>query len=323
MPQPHTPQERENLLADVAEMYYLEEKDQQEVARIVGVTRSMISRMLKEARAKGIVELRVRRSLQRDHELETALVERFGLQAAVVVVMQPGSSGRVLSYLGKGGAQALLHYLVPGAILGIAWGTSISAAVDAIEPTEPFGVKIVQLVGALGATNDVYDGHALVLRLAEKLGGQGYYLNGPFLCRDPETAESLRHTQSIKDTLELGKQSQVALLGIGSSASQYSSYRLAGYVSTREQNKLQRAGAVGDVCGLHFDRQGRDVGEDFRARSLTIDKEDLFRIPARIGVAGGPGKVGPILGALRGGYVNVLVTDGMTARRVLELVEDQ
>jgi DNA-binding transcriptional regulator LsrR (DeoR family) len=89
-------------------------------------------------------------------------------------------------------------------------------------------------------------------------------------------------------------------------------------VSTREQNRLQRAGAAGDVCGLHFDRQGRDVGEEFRARSLNICKEDLFRIPVRIGVAGGPGKVEPILGALRGGYVNVLVTDATTARQVSE-----
>ncbi len=316
MPQLYAPQDRESLLADVAEMYYLEEHGQAEIARTVGVTRSMISRMLKEARQKGIVEIRVRRSLQRDHDLENALMNRFGLEAASIVVCQKAASARILSYLGKAAAQAFRRYVTAGSIVGLAWGTSVSAAVDTIEAEQPMDVKVVQLVGALGARNMEYDGHALVLRLAQKLGGQGYYLNGPFLCPNPETAESLRRTQSIKDTLELGKQAQIALVGIGSAAPQYSSYHLAGYVSAKEQNRLQRAGAVGDVCGLHFDRQGRDVGEEFRARSLNICKEDLFRIPVRIGVAGGPGKVEPILGALRGGYVNVLITDALTAHQV-------
>jgi DNA-binding transcriptional regulator LsrR (DeoR family) len=317
MPQAHTPQDRESLLADVAEMYYLEERGQAEIARAIGVTRSMVSRMLKEAREKGIVEVRVRRALQREHDLETALVERFALQAAFVVAMQPAASERALSYIGKAGAQTLLRYLAPGGILGIAWGTTISAAVDALDATEPLSMKIVQLVGALGARNDEYDGHALVMRLAEKLGGEAYYLNAPFLCPNPETAESLRRTQSIRDTLDMGKKAQVALVGIGSAAPQYSSYYLAGYVSNKEQTKLQRAGAVGDVCGIHFDLRGQDVCHDFCARSVTICKEDLFNIPVRIGVAGGPGKVKPVSGALRGGYVNVLVTDAVTARQVL------
>ncbi len=317
------PQDRESLLADVAEMYYREERGQAEIARTIGVTRSMISRMLKEARARGIVEIRVRRSLQREHELETALVERFGLQAACVVAMQPAASERVLSYIGKAGAETLMRYLVPGSILGIAWGTSISAAVDALEVAEPLGVKIVQLVGALGARNDVYDGHALVARLAEKLGGEAYYLNAPFLCPNPETAESLRRTQSIRDTLDLGKQAQVALVGIGSASPQYSSYYLAGYVSSKEQNSLHRAGAVGDVCGIHFDLRGQDVSRDFSARSVTICKEDLFNIPVRIGVAGGAGKVKPVSGAVCGGYVNVLVTDANTARQVLGQVKQK
>lgn len=319
MPPSYAAQDRESLLADVAEMYYLEERGQAEIARTIGVTRSMISRLLTEARAKGIVEIRVRRTLQRDHDLETALVNRFRLQAACVSAVPPRvNSERLLSYLGKAGAQTLVRYLAPGNILGLAWGTSVSATVDAVEVEQPLDLKIVQLVGAMGARNAQYDGHALILRLAEKVGGEGYYLNAPFLCPNPETAEALRRTQSIKDTIELGTRADVALLGVGSSDPQHSSYFLAGYVSSREQARLQRAGAVGDVCGLHFDIQGRHVCEEFTARCLTICKEDLFNIPVRIGVAGGTGKVGPVLGALRGNFVNVLVTDSITARQVLE-----
>jgi deoxyribonucleoside regulator len=323
MPQPHTPQDRDNLLADVAEMYYLEEKGQAEIARTVGVTRSMISRMLKEARQKGIVEARVHRTLRSEHDLEAALIERFGLQGTYVVAIQQSSSELILSYLGHAGAQILKRYLAAGATVGLSWGTSVSAAVDAVGTDRPLDLKVVQLVGALGARNAQYDGHALVLRLAEKTGGEGYFLNAPFLCPNRETAEALRETPSIKETLRLGTQAQLAVVGIGSAWPSYSSYFLAGYVKLQDLDELQKAGAVGDVCGLHFDIKGRDVCGDFCDRSITISKQDLLNIPIRVGIAGGAGKAEPILGALRGGYVNVLVTDGITARNVLELAEDR
>ena len=79
-------QDRASLLADVAEMYYLEEKNQAEIAKAIGVTRSMVSRILTEARESGIVEIRIQRPLQSDAELESALKEKFGLKDIYVVV---------------------------------------------------------------------------------------------------------------------------------------------------------------------------------------------------------------------------------------------
>jgi DNA-binding transcriptional regulator LsrR (DeoR family) len=319
MPEQYIPQDRVSLLADVAEMYYLEEKGQAEIASAIGVTRSMVSRMLTEAREKGIVEVRVHRILKLDHSLETALIERFGLQTAHVVAVRKTSDEHILNYLGNAGAQLLKHHLAPGIVLGLSWGTSVSAVVNFVEIGEPLAVKIVQLVGALGARNTEYDGHALVQRLAEKLGGDGYFLNAPFLCPNAETASALRQTQSVKETINLGKRAKVALVGVGSAAPKYSSYHLAGYVAIEELDKLHQAGAVGDVCGIHFDIQGKDVCTDFCERSVTIRKEDLLKIPVRIGIAGASGKAEPVLGALRGGYINMLVTDEITARRVLDL----
>ncbi len=81
-------------------------------------------------------------------------------------------------------------------------------------------------------------------------------------------------------------------------------------------------GAVGNVCGLFFDINGEPTARDFQSRSMTISKRDLLTMPTRIGIAGGAGKIKAILGAVRGKYINVLVTDDITAAAVLEL-EDQ
>jgi DNA-binding transcriptional regulator LsrR (DeoR family) len=319
MPEQRSSQDRAGLLADVAEMYYWEDKNQNEIARIIGVTRSMVSRLLTEARLKGIVEVRIHRPLLFDHLLESELTGRFGLLSANVLEHHSREENHLLKYLGRAGADLLKNYLAPNTILGLAWGTSVSAVVDEIDVNHPLSLKIVQLVGALGAQNNQYDGHGLVQRLVEKIGGEGYYLNAPFICTSPEIAASLQNTPGIRETVALRKKANLVLAGVGSTDPQYSSFFLAGYVPLAELNQLIKAGAVGDVCGLHFDISGKEICDEFCKRLVTISRKDLQSIPVRIGVAGGSGKTGPILGALRGGYINALVTDSNTARRLLDL----
>jgi len=91
-----------------------------------------------------------------------------------------------------------------------------------------------------------------------------------------------------------------------------------GLDGTAVDDHPRREGAVGDVGGLHFDLEGDPACEDFSDRLVSIRRKELLAIPVRLGVAGGEGKVDAILGALRGGYLNVLVTDSVAARKILD-----
>jgi len=310
-----------NLLADVAEMYYLEGKIQSEIAETVGVTRSMISRMLTEARESGIVEIRIHRPMESDPELTSALKERFGLMDALVITTRHRRGDGLTRALGSAGARVLERHLAPQKVLGLAWGTTISATVDAFDADEPMPVSVVQLVGAMGARIMEYDGHDLISRMTEKLGGEAYYLNAPYLCDTAEIAESLLHSVSIRETINVGKRSDIALLGIGTTAPDFSSFYLAGYITRLELDDMRQAGAVGDVCGSHFDINGQPACTDFSDRLVSMHRADLLAVPVRLGVAGGEGKADAILGALCGKYVNVLVIDSRAAKKVLELAE--
>jgi DNA-binding transcriptional regulator LsrR (DeoR family) len=314
--------DRSDLLADVAEMYYLEGVNQDTIASRIGVTRSMVSRLLTEARQRGIVEIRIHRQITYDHALEVALQHRFDLLAASVIDLKNENQGQLLRNLGRAGAQSVEGRLKPGLVMGIAWGTSVSAVVDEIEFPVAMPVKIVQLVGAPGARNHEYDGHGLVARLAQKLGGEAYFLNAPFICANQTVVQSLLESPSIKETVNLFRTADIALVGVGSTDPKYSSFYLAGYLSLQEIQQLITAGAIGDVCGLHFSISGDEIHDELCERFVTIQKKDLVAIPVRIGVAGGDGKVTPILGALRGGFVNTLATDSITARKVLALDQE-
>jgi deoxyribonucleoside regulator len=317
MPDDRTSREREKLLAEVADMYYVLEMNQAEIAKKVGVTRSMISRMLSEARNKGIVDIRIHRPQQTDPLLEAELVKEFHLLSASVTEVQNQEPGVLLKTLGQFGAGVLPGFLTTGMVIGVPWGTTVGSVVNEMEPV-PFPVRIVQLVGAMDGRNKEYDGHRLVSKLVEKFNGEGYYLNAPFICPNRETVETLINTPGIRETVEMGRNADIALLGVGSTSPEFSSFYLAGYVSLEDLEQFRSKSAVGDVCGLHFDIHGNEVCGEFCERLVTISRKDLFNIPLRVGVAGGPGKVNPLLGALRGGYINALITDNITACRLLD-----
>lgn len=316
MPNAPDHRDRTSLLADVAEMYYLKEMDQSAIAREVGVTRSMVSRMLTEARSRGIVEIRVIRPIHQDHSLESNLKARFEIESVFVLNADETRPEKLLAELGRAGAEVLQGHLRPAAVVGVTWGTSVSAVVDAIQPRTGFKVSVVQFVGAQGAMNAEYDGHALVKRLAEKFGGDGYYLNAPCLCPTAEIAESMRGTRGIHETIEMGKHCQIALLGIGTTETEYSSFYLSGQINEKELREIRAKGVAGDIGGNYFTQDGCPYMDDFLRRMITIRWEDLQRIPVRIGIAGGPGKAAAIGGALRTGLLTHLVTDSITARLI-------
>ena len=313
---------RDDLLADVAEMYYLEGKKQAQIAQHIGLTRSMVSRLLDEARSKGIIEFRILRPLSFDEGLAGKLVERFGVKSAHVVIMREAGSNRILRQVGAGAAQVLRRLLSHEMIFGLAWGTFIRATVDAFELEEPLpGIRVVQLVGAGNSRINDYDGHALVQRMANLTGGEGIFLNAPILVNTEESAQSLMASKTIMETIQLARNADIALLGVGSTDPRYSTFYHSGYFSMAELSKLQSDGAVGNVCGMHFTLDGELTSLDLQHRLVTVSKEDLFKINTRFGVAGGIGKVKPIYGALRGGFINVLVTDNFAATALLELAE--
>jgi deoxyribonucleoside regulator len=312
--------ERSELLADVAEMYYEEGLTQVEVAERVGVTRSAISRMLTEARERGIVEIRVIRPLRFDYDLSGALRERFDISDIQVVKWaQDRQPDALRDRLGKVGARKLAEILTPNVTLGVPWGTTVAATIDALEVKTRLDARVVQLIGVLGSTSHAYNGQALVERLAHKVDGQGVYLYTPGIVENVDTARSLRNNPDIRHAIDAGRECDIALLGVGTTDLEFSSLYLGGHVSRADLNHLTANGAVGDISGYFFDINGRLIDTEFHDRLVGIPFDDLLRIPVRMAVAGGPTKHEALLGALRGRLITILVTDSVTAARILEL----
>ncbi|WP_368075808.1 sugar-binding domain-containing protein [Curtobacterium sp. Csp1] len=76
--------------------------------------------------------------------------------------------------------------------------------------------------------------------------------------------------------------------------------------------------AAGDVCLNFFAADGSPIEFPGSERMVRTSREVLAGVPHAVGVAVGSAKVPSIIGAVRAGMINELVTDAVTARALLD-----
>jgi DNA-binding transcriptional regulator LsrR (DeoR family) len=300
-------------LIQASRLYYELGETQSRVAEILGVTRPQVSRLLKRARAEGIVEIRIVDEASVASAAGDEIRRRFGLAAVHVAPALAGPDDVRRRMIGRLGADVLRASIRDGAVVGVGEGASISAVADAIlaeERTHDTGATVVPLCGGYWFTGPAREPFR---RVADGVGGVAIGLLAPGLVDDPATKRSLVAHAGIRRIAELWSRLEVAAFGIGGPA--WNAATLGPEIAA----DLDRSGAVGEILVSPFDLAGRFVCDALRDRTIAFDARDLARIPIRIGVAGGPAKVAPILGALRGGMLTTLVTDEPSAEAVIAL----
>jgi len=309
------PRDRAALIK-AARMYFLDGRSQDDVARALGTSRSNVSRILSAARAQGIVEIRVHDQTSREKELENALRERFGLTHIRVAAFRPGVDASAAA--GDLAAQWLDESLRDGQVLALSWGTSLQAMVESFSVDQPRSVEVVPLVGGLSTAESLVAGQELVRELAGRLGATYRYLHAPAMLRSEVARDSLLAEPAIAEVLQRAETADIAVVGIGSVGTGSSNAIIDGLgLSAAERTAFLAADPVGDMCCRFFDADGKPVFGDVHDRVLAIELERLRRIPTVVGVATGVDKMPGVLGALRGGLVDGLVTDAALALALL------
>ena len=316
-------QERLDRLAQVSVWYYEDKLEQSEIARRIGRSISMVSRMLTEAHQEGLIEIRVRFALPTNRDLEKILVSKFGLASAHVLQSNASQTYYLHRKLGELGARCLLEYLHDGTTIGISWGRTLYQVVGAVAPLHLKNATVVQFMGAAGSSDPITAGSELARWLAGKLDAEFHFLHSPMVVENKDLAQSLLKDREIARVLKLARKADVALIGVGGVDTKQSTSIGAGHLTARDMAGLARAGAVGNVISRFIDMSGKEVDHRLNQRIVALDLVSLMHIPAVIGIAAGTDRVAAILGAIRGGYIKTLVTDSNTAQQVLHLDDEQ
>jgi DNA-binding transcriptional regulator LsrR (DeoR family) len=311
------------LLAEVARLYYQEELSQDQIAQRTGVSRSSISRMLKEARDRGIVEIRVHHPFQTAPQLEQALKTRLGLKDCLVLSRGPaelaGESDLTLR-VGALAARYLAEAVPNGSILGVGWGSMVDSVVRSGYFANKRDMTVVQILGGVGGATQDIDGARIVNSLARSLGAKAAYLNAPMVVADAAVRTGLLRDQHIRQTLDLGRHADALLVGVGAVSRQSGLYR-AGYLNDADLLYIEGEGAVGDICGHYFRADGSPCALEIDDRTVALPAESMLKAPLRVGASCGSAKALPNTGAARSGLINVLVTDQQAAEAMLVIVD--
>ena len=311
--------DRLELLGRIASLYHEQNQTQADIAAVVGISRSTVSRLLQEAKDAGIVEITVHYPWKTDHDLGRWLAARFSLSQVQVLAGRDRGSDEVVQGIGVLAARCLEGILNHGAVLGVSWGGAVQSTIRALDPGRLPPITVVQMVGAVGEGGSHTDGPDLTRLLAQICAGQPRYLHSPLIVESAGVREALLREPRIGDTLRLAERADIALVGIGSVVPDAAGTMWSGYPAPGSVARLRAQGAVGNICARHYGEDGRPLSLDLDQRVVGIDLTALREIDWVIGVAGGSVKARAILGAVRGRHVNVLITDEAAAREMLRL----
>ena len=310
--------EQHRMLYKIAQAYYFDELTQQQIADRFRLSRPKVSRLLQEARAKGVVDIILVPPSGGLADLERELEQKYDLDEAVVVLVSNSRDlASVKRELGPAAAECLIRSLSGNEVVAMAWGMSILAMVDALPFMSMPDVTVVQISGGLGPVGEREHSIELTRRVAQKLGASFRLLQSPGVVSTRAAAQALKSDRQIADTLALAADADIAVVGLGLLLPDTLLLREGTILTEEDVKTLEEAHAVGDVALRYLDADGVPIDLDISERTIGLTLEQIKKIPRVVGIAGGEEKLDIIRATLRGGILDVLVTDDCAARELL------
>lgn len=306
------------FLVDLATRFYVLGQTQARIARELGIDPATVSRNLKKARDEGIVRIEIRRPRSLHSNLGRELAAYYDIKRAVVVADDDGGSAAVPA----AAAEYCSSRLTNGMRVGLSFGRMLSAMVPLLTAGTVSDLDISMLLGGFGRAMPGIQGHELARHLASLYPhSRTHYLQAPLLLDSADIRQAMLKDGSIQAALQAAANTELALVGIGNLDDSAPLIRY-GHLSAEDQRRLVQSGAVGDVSARFFNIWGEPVSV-LDDRLIAIERDALARIPTVVGVAAGPEKYAAMQGALRSGYVDVLVTDERTANALVQAAQER
>ncbi len=304
-------------LIKAAYLYYHDHYTQQEISEIFNVSKMTVSRMLQKAREENIVKISVKLPYEINEQLQSKFINIFPLKG--VVIAKNIADEDVTNLLGRIGAYTLVFYLRNNDIFGVGGSSTIAQLVKNLGQTDYKNLKVVQLMGAFEESVRPNNSFAITQTISERLGVDGYFFSAPAMVDTAEMKNMLLNNSSMfKKIKELWEICTIGIIGIGTVEND-STLVKSNFINPKELGILKKREAVGDILGNFFNITGKIVNQDMQSRILSISPQKLFKIDRLIAIAGGLNKVEAILGALRTGALDILITDEATALEVYKL----
>ncbi|HJC31571.1 MAG TPA: winged helix-turn-helix transcriptional regulator [Candidatus Anaerobutyricum faecale] len=317
------------LVIKIAYMYYIENYSQNEIAKILKISITTVSRLLRKAKEDKIIEFVIRDPYVGCISLEKKLKQIFGLKD---VIIAPGVSSEmgeeecleddeeVKKLVALEGARYLQRIIKENDVLGITWGSTIYQLINFLNPAQKVDATFVTLHGSIAGFRNELDVRTLVMRMAKAFSGKHYCLFTDALMSSKQVADIIKQERNNHVVFQMFENINISINGTGSLYPELNSILAKPeFMSREELRSLQEQSVVGDIALRFFDKEGKECQTELSDRIISIGFEQFKKIDTKITIASGVYKAYTILSALKGKLIDVLIIDYQLGMEILRL----
>lgn len=310
-------------LCTIAKLYYEQNRTQAEIAQRLGFSRPKISRMLAEAKEKGIVKIFIDDGGDDMSDVERRLYGAFNLKAVRVASVPEDDVALAVRITARTGAEFLSKYLEPGDRIGVGWGWTLYEMTRSFPEMSLADTLVCQVTGSVDNAKSRSYAHEIVSGLSTKIGAQtAYTLPCPALVDSPIILDTLLHDIKVRNLLAGARNCNKLFANVALPDESSCLYQ-AGYLKDGDLDRLRESRAVGSICCRFYDEDCNPCSPELDERTIGISIDDLRKIDCVMACIVGADKARAVYHALRADLLDVLVIDSITASRIIELLDKQ
>lgn len=298
----------ENLMVKISWYYYMEEMTQQAIADRLGISRMRVIKLLEKARQTGVIQFHISSSFDKRHSLEAALMEKYHLKDCYAVPTNPDSSG-VNDTIAKAASIYIGNHITDNCYINFGYGDTSSRTIAYLARNLETSASFVSLTGGVS--------YYLPSSGSNIFNAKLYLIPSPLIMSSTEMAAAIRQESSIKEVSDMIKLASMTIVGIGAMDDDATIVK-SSILSHNDFLLLNMKGAVGDIICHFIDKDGNLVDTEIDSRLVSVPLSTLNQLENVIGVAAGTHKVSAIAAALKGGYLDILITDERTAEMLCQ-----
>ncbi len=318
--------ERYTMKLKALKMLYQDNYSQTEIAQALNISRVTLNKLIEEAKKDGMVRVDIIdiRDTGKNFSVEIELYKRFNLKNVVITDCTGLDEDQTNMRIARNAADIFDRYISNNMSIGVTWGRTMKTMGTMISERQNLkNIVINSMVGGVSNVTTAIQSPTVAQAFANKLHGELYVVTAPFICSSAKLCAEIKKETQVHSVLESAKTNDINIVGIGASPEKGQKTLNVLPFNEEEIKEIYEAGAVGDIGGNFYDINGKPCKANINNRIVTISLEDLREHQMVIGVGGGKGKEKAVYGALKGGLINVLVTDLQTAKKVLELADKE
>lgn len=316
----------QRLIFKCCKLYYEEDMSQQQIADKFGISRVSVSRMLKAGKDSGMVTIRISSpDVLQYSQIEQELEKLFKIREAVVVENSPlDTMFDHITAIANETIRILETYIKEGDIVGVSMGrTLMNVAKGQRTGSGSLGCIFVPIVGGVssGHSSDInIHSNRIAQEFAKLFQSEYIDFYSPAMFSNKALMQGFMKEKMMQTILDYYRNMNTVIVGIGIPVMSQSSIYQAGYVTKQELNELLEMQVVGDIALQFYDKDGcNDQFESFNERVAGMHLRNMRKVKNRIGIGTGKEKAEAIMGALAGGYINILITDEECAKELIAM----